>query len=143
MKPKNQQVAQSQVAPESKWLRVATCFIWILFFVMAYLICTQIQYSDGDDAFFYKMAHSKGFFEYVKFRYITWEGRATSEAMTYVAFYFGIGFWRVVNAAMLTLLPAGLVHLVKKLYPDMTQQQNFFVSAWTCITILFMDMELF
>ncbi|MGN0483454.1 MAG: DUF6056 family protein [Lachnospiraceae bacterium] len=142
MKLKNQQVAQSQVTPESsRRLRLATCLIWAVFFVMAYLICTQIQYSDGDDAFFYEMAHSKGFFEYVKYRYITWEGRATSEAMTYVAFYFGIGFWRVANAAMLTFLPAGLVHLVKKVCTNISEQQNFFLSASVCICILFMDME--
>ena len=75
------------------------------FFLAAFLLCSRISYSDGDDAYFYSMAHSMPFFEYLKMRYVGWEGRMTSEAMTYIAFYFGKTFWQFVNAVILTLLP--------------------------------------
>lgn len=121
--------------------RILQYVIWTGFAVMAYLICRKIRYSDGDDAFFYKMAHSMGFFEYVRYRYITWQGRVTSEAMTYLAFRMGIEVWRVLNAGMLTLLPAGIVHLTKKFMGEMSEKRKFYLACMTCLGILFMDMD--
>lgn len=132
--------SETKQARQSLFRRLAYV-IWAVFFIGAFLICTKIQYSDGDDAFFYQMAHSKSFFEYVKYRYITWEGRATSEAMTYIAFYLGIGFWRFFNAFMLTMLPAGLVHIARKMMPKADEERMFYVTMLTCIAILFMDMD--
>ena len=56
------------------------------FLLAAWLLCGQISYSDGDDAYFSAMAHSMPFWDYLKMRYVDWEGRMTSEAMTYLAF---------------------------------------------------------
>lgn len=65
----------------------------------------------------------------------------TSEAMTYIAFYFGKTFWQFANAAMLTLLPAGLVHIVKKMAEPMTERRSFFLSLAVCLTILSLGIE--
>lgn len=120
-----------------KWLE-RTCFC--MFFLVAFFLCRLIEYSDGDDAYFYQMAHSMGFFEYLKMRYITWEGRMTSEAMTYISMYLGKEFWNVANAVMLTLLPLGMTKIVKKVYPDMKQEQKTFVSIFFCVGILLMGL---
>ena len=42
-----------------KWLE-RTCYC--VFFLAAFFLCRIIKYSDGDDAYFYEMAHSMGFF---------------------------------------------------------------------------------
>lgn len=120
-----------------KWLE-RTCYC--VFFLAAFFLCRIIKYSDGDDAYFYEMAHSMGFFEYLKMRYITWEGRMTSEAMTYISMYFGKSFWNVANAGMLTLLPLGMTQIVKKVYPDMRQGQKTIVSIFLCTGILLMGL---
>lgn len=116
-----------------KWLERA---FFGMFFLAAFFLCTTIRYSDGDDAYFYEMAHNMGFFEYLKMRYITWEGRMTSEAMTYISMYYGKGFWNVANAGMLTLLVAGLVTVVKKIRTELTSRQKMFLSFFMCICIL-------
>ena len=41
-------------------------------FFGAFLLLTQVGYSDGDDAFFYQYTHEMGFFEYLSWRYQTW-----------------------------------------------------------------------
>lgn len=120
-----------------KWLE-RTCFV--MFFLVAFFLCRLIDYSDGDDAYFYQMAHNMGFFEYLKMRYITWEGRMTSEAMTYISMYLGKSFWNVANAVMLTLLPLGMTQIVKKVYPDMKQEQKTFVSIFFCTGIILMGL---
>ena len=42
---------------------------WALMFFGAFLLLTQVGYSDGDDAFFYQYTHEMGFFEYLSWRY--------------------------------------------------------------------------
>lgn len=83
-------------------------------FFGAFLLLTQVGYSDGDDAFFYQYTHEMGFFEYLSWRYQTWVGRMSGEAMVYIAFSLGIWFWRIVNALMLVLLPCGVLKLAEK-----------------------------
>lgn len=87
---------------------------WALMYVGVLLVLSQGGYSDGDDAYFYKYTHSMGFFEYLGWRYETWVGRMAAEALVYIAFRFGLGFWRVVNALMLVLLPMGVLRLAAK-----------------------------
>ena len=111
------------------------------FFLAAFLLCSRISYSDGDDAYFYSMAHSMPFFEYLKMRYVGWEGRMTSEAMTYIAFYFGKTFWQFVNAVILTLLPGGLVHILKKMAGSMTPRKSFFLALAVCLCIMCLGIE--
>ena len=55
-----------------------------------------------------------GFGEYLSWRYQTWVGRMSGEAFVYLAFRLGLGFWRVVNAVMLVLLPMGVLRLSEK-----------------------------
>lgn len=78
-----------------------------------FLALTRIGYSDGDDAFFYQHSTSMKFSEFLSWRYGTWSGRLSSEALAYVVFNLGLGFWRVANALMLVLLPAGILRLGK------------------------------
>ena len=87
---------------------------WALMFFGAFLLLTQVGYSDGDDAFFYQYTHEMGFFEYLSWRYQTWVGRMSGEAMVYIAFSLGIWFWRIVNAMMLVLLPCGVLKQADK-----------------------------
>ncbi len=84
---------------------------WIMMFAAAALILGFVRYSDGDDAYFYRYVHSMGFFEYLGWRYETWVGRMTAEALVYLTFRLGLTFWRVVNAMMLVLLPLGVIYL--------------------------------
>lgn len=112
-----------------------------MFFLAAFFLCTRIGYSDGDDAYFYQMAHSMGFFEYLKMRYVTWEGRMTSEAMTYISMYFGKGFWNVANAGMLTLFVAGLVQIVKKIKTELTSKQKVFLVFFMCSSVLLLGVD--
>lgn len=106
------------------------------FFLAAWLLCGRISYSDGDDAYFSSMAHSMPFWEYLKMRYIGWEGRMTSEAMTYLAFYFGKTFWQTANAFALTMLPAGLIHIVKKISGQTAPKEGFFTALLLYLLIL-------
>lgn len=87
---------------------------WALMLIGALLVVSQSSYSDGDDAFFYQYTHEMGFFEYLSWRYQTWVGRMSGEAMVYIAFSLGIWFWRIVNAMMLVLLPCGVLKLAEK-----------------------------
>lgn len=121
-----------------KWLERA-CYG--MFFLAAFFLCRIIKYSDGDDAYFYEMAHSMGFFEYLKMRYITWEGRMTSEAMTYISMYLGKGFWNVANAGMLTLLVGGLVNIVKKISRKIEPQKELILTVFMCTGILMMGVS--
>lgn len=84
---------------------------WILLFIGACLVLSQMGYSDGDDAYFYHYANSMGFFEYLAWRYRTWVGRMTAEALVYITFRQNLWFWRIVNALMLVLLPTGILRL--------------------------------
>ncbi len=118
-----------------KWLE-RTCYC--VFFLAAFFLCRIIKYSDGDDAYFYEMAHSMGFFEYLKMRYITWEGRMTSEAMTYISMYLGKSFWNVANAGMLTLLVGGLIKVIKKISVQMEPQKEAALTFFMCTGILMM-----
>ncbi len=130
-----------QPIEKTKMFRYGERILFVCFFLAALILCGQISYSDGDDAYFYSMAHSMPFFPYLKMRYIGWEGRMTSEAMTYIAFYFGKTFWQFANAAMLTLLPAGLVHILKKMARGLTERKSFFLSLAVCLTILSLGIE--
>lgn len=94
--------------------RYAFGIFWALMFVGALLAVSQSGYSDGDDAYFYQYTHSMGFFEYLGWRYETWVGRMAAEALVYLTFHLGLGFWRPVNALMLVLLPIGILRLAAK-----------------------------
>ena len=52
-----------------------------------------------------------GFFEYLSWRYQTWVGRMAAEAIVYITFNLGLGFWRVADAVMMVLLPIGILRL--------------------------------
>lgn len=84
---------------------------WLLTAAAVFAVLCFCGYSDGDDAYFYEYTHSMGFLEYLGWRYQTWVGRMTAEALVYVTFRLGLWFWRIVNALMLVLLPAGILRL--------------------------------
>lgn len=115
--------------------------LFLLFFIIAFSLCGLISYTDGDDAYFSEMSHQMALFPYLKMRFIGWEGRITSEAMTYVAFYFGKAFWQPANACVLTLLVAGLTRLVEKLFGMDQVQERFFLAAAMCLVILSLGIE--
>lgn len=115
--------------------------LFVGFFLAAWLLCGFISYTDGDDAYFSSMAHSMPLWEYLKMRYIGWEGRMTSETMTYLAFYFGKGFWQPANAFIFTMLPAGLIHLVKKLAGEKEPRQSFFTALLIYVLVLCLGIE--
>ncbi len=108
-----------------------------LFFTAAAFLCSFavfcfIHYSDGDDAFFDEAAHSLDFATFLKVRYLTWTGRMGGEALVYCVFRFGgIWFWRVANAAMLVLLPVGILSLVYK------SMQNKKVATFRSMIVAF------
>lgn len=125
-----------QSKEQERYFRYGERILFAGFFLAAWLLCGRISYSDGDDAYFSAMARSMPFWEYLKMRYVGWEGRMTSEAMTYLAFYFGKAFWQAVNAFMLTMLPAGLIHLVKKISGERTPKERFFTALLLYLLIL-------
>ena len=88
--------------------------VWIFWGIMAaaiFLILNQTGYSDGDDTYFYHYSTTMGFFEYLSWRYQTWVGRMAAEAIVYITFNLGLGFWRVADAVMMVLLPIGILRL--------------------------------
>lgn len=91
-----------------------TWLFWLLLMGAVFGILCFCGYSDGDDVYFYQYTHSMGFFEYLGWRYQTWVGRMTAEALVYLTFRLGLWFWRVVNAIMLVLLPMGILKLAAK-----------------------------
>ncbi|MFP3156479.1 DUF6056 family protein [Lachnospiraceae bacterium ZAX-1] len=123
--------------PYKKWGIVLT----VIYAGIAYVLCTFIQRVEGDDIYFYDMAHRLGFFAYLKTRYTTWEGRITSEAMTYITAYFGQSFWEIANAIMLTLLPCGIFCLAIKMLPELPPLKRFYIFIATFIGISLMHME--
>ncbi len=106
--------------------RLATGLLYLVFFIGVYFLCRQIAYTDGDDAYFSTMAHSMGFFAYLKMRYLSWEGRMGSEALTYLCFYLGKEFWNVANAGVFTLLPYLLLLLIRKMSAPLSAKKEFF-----------------
>lgn len=125
-----------QLNKRERYFRYGERILFAGFFLAAWLLCGRISYSDGDDAYFSAMAHSMPFWEYLKMRYIGWEGRMTSEAMTYLAFYFGKAFWQTANAFALTMLPAGLIHIVKKIAGNSEPKERFFTALLLYLLIL-------
>lgn len=113
----------------------------IAFVVAAYVIMNFIPMTDGDDAYFSKMANSMNLFDYLKMRYNEWEGRMTSEAMTYIAFRFGKGFWEAANAIMLMLLPTGVLKIVSKIIPQSNNEKHFYLFLAVFASLLFMDID--
>lgn len=93
---------------KQKWIYFA---FWILMAAGIFLILTSVGYSDGDDTYFYEHTNAMGFLEYLSWRYETWVGRMAGEALVYVTFHLGLGFWRVMEALMMVLLPAGILEL--------------------------------
>lgn len=91
--------------------RGVTWLFWVLMAAAVFGILCFCGYSDGDDAYFYEYTHSMGFLEYLGWRYETWVGRMTAEALVYLTFRLGLWFWRAVNAVMIVLLPAGILRL--------------------------------
>ena len=84
---------------------------WILLAFVFFLILCNVQMSDGDDTYFYHYSTTMGFFEYLSWRYQTWVGRMAAEAIVYITFNLGLGFWRVADAVMMVLLPIGILRL--------------------------------
>ena len=111
---------------KQKWM------YFIFWFAMAagiFVILNRVGYSDGDDTYFYEHTRAMGFFEYLIWRYQTWVGRMAGEALVYLAFHLGLGFWRVMEALMMVLLPAGILELACKTagyrgYFDLVQQRE-------------------
>lgn len=87
---------------------------WIMMFIGVYVVLQFVGFSDGDDTYFYEYTHSMGFLEYLGWRYETWVGRMTAEALVYITFNLGLAFWRPVNALMIVLLPMGVLYLATK-----------------------------
>ena len=88
--------------------------VWIFWAFMAiaiFVILNQMGYSDGDDTYFYHYSTTMGFFEYLSWRYQTWVGRMAAEAIVYITFNLGLGFWRAADAVMMVLLPIGILRL--------------------------------
>lgn len=79
--------------------------------IAIFLVLKQMGYSDGDDTYFYHYSTTMGFFEYLSWRYQTWVGRMAAEAIVYITFNLGLGFWRVADAVMMVLLPIGILRL--------------------------------
>lgn len=84
---------------------------WTLMFAGICLVLTQVGYSDGDDAWFYRYTGQMDFFPYLRWRYETWVGRMAGEALVYLVFSLGLPFWRVAEALMLVLLIVGILRL--------------------------------
>lgn len=70
-----------------------TWLFWLLLMGAVFGILCFCGYSDGDDVYFYQYTHSMGFFEYLGWRYQTWVGRMTAEALVYLTFRLGLWFW--------------------------------------------------
>lgn len=84
---------------------------WILLAFVFFLTLCNVQMSDGDDTYFYHYSTTMGFFEYLSWRYQTWVGRMAAEAIVYITFNLGLGFWRAADAVMMVLLPIGILRL--------------------------------
>lgn len=125
---------------DQKRQKILTIVLWVVFYAAALVLCMQIRYSDGDDAFFQEMTGSRGLFSYIWWRYVTWEGRITSEAMAWFGFRMGLFAWRFVNAFVIAMLPTGLFRIVENIFPEKItgwRRPGFF--AVCCIGILCMD----
>lgn len=119
-----------------------TVGVWIVFYIAALYLCMQIQYSDGDDFFFQETTGANALFPYLKWRYITWQGRLTSEAMTWFGFRMGLQAWRFVNAFVITMLPLGLLKIVKAMFPErITEHRILIFSILSCVAILCMNVR--
>ncbi|MBR5969544.1 MAG: hypothetical protein IK016_04270 [Lachnospiraceae bacterium] len=91
---------------------IAAYLLFALIFGTALLLCSMISWSDGDDAFFLQETATRSLPEFVSWRYQTWSGRIFAEASIWLTFRFGLAWWRVVNALMLTALPYLMCRLV-------------------------------
>ena len=103
---------------ENKQGKIIVYVFWCFLAVGIFLILSNVQMSDGDDTYFYHYSTTMGFFEYLSWRYQTWVGRMAAEALVYLTFNLGLGFWRVADAVMLVLLPAGILRLGCKVAGD-------------------------
>ena len=84
-------------------------------FFGAFLLLTQVGYSDGDDAFFYQYTHEMGFFEYLSWRYQTWVRQDVRGSNgVHCHFHWESGSGVSSNAMMLVLLPCGVLKLAEK-----------------------------
>lgn len=112
---------------------------WCLMGAGIFGILSRMGYSDGDDVFFHYYSTSMGFFEYLCWRYQTWVGRMAGEALVYLTFNLGLWFWRVVNAVMIVLLPAGILRLsckaagYKDYYEYVAKQQSSHKIFWSTL----------
>ncbi len=92
-------------------------YIWViplLIFLGSLVVLSFVSYSDGDDSYFYQYCTTMGFGEYLSWRYETWTGRMIAEGLMHIFFNLDLWAWRVVNAAMLAVLPLLLAVLPKK-----------------------------
>ena len=113
-----------KIINQDRKYQIGQAILLLVFFLLAFIICNRIPFSDGDDAYFLDMAHRMGFFEYLQMRYAEWTGRMTSEAMTWLAFRLGHGFWAFANAIILTLLPVGLARIAKTMREKATEKKG-------------------
>ena len=103
-----------------------------------FCVLTRINYSDGDDVFFIQNCTSMNLFEYLKWRYVSWTGRMSSEAMMHIVFNLGIWFWRIVNAMMIVALPVAMVKLV-----NVGKQTSFLLLVLAFSGFILMDVKAF
>ena len=110
-----------------------TAMLWIAASIAFFLVLRGVELSDGDDTYFYYCARSMGFFEYLSWRYQTWVGRMAGEALVYLVFRSNIWLWRLLNACMMVLLPAGVLRLGCKAagYRDYSASSRRSPNYWT------------
>lgn len=96
---------------EKKRQRIFVGIFWMMMALVIFLVLHRVGFSDGDDTYFYHYSTTMGFFEYLAWRYQTWVGRMAAEALVYVTFNLGLGFWRIADAIMMVLLLIGILRL--------------------------------
>ncbi len=86
------------------WRGVLYRSLPILTFVIGFILCCLITYSDGDDAFFLQTVQNHpGFLDFVSYLTGTMNGRITTTASLWLVFSTPIWVWRILNACMMSV----------------------------------------
>ena len=109
--------------------------IWPAMFIVSLAVFSQIGYSDWDDSFLLENIRQRGLSEYLQWRYETWSSRFFAECLFYLFFRCNIWVWRVVNAALLTLLPFLMLKLAALCGAKRERQKN--PDIWLMILAIF------
>jgi len=57
----------------------------------------------SDDSWFYNESKSKGYWEYITYRFNNWTGRMSVETTVYFIFKAGLMLWKIINPIMISL----------------------------------------